>query len=112
MNYRAMVVHPSIGPPIAVQRASFTIEDATPCTGFWDKYLGLYVVFSSPNELNKTYFFSQEELQARRADVLEIALEVRDWLVPGIYGLQIQIRDVDTQQIRRKTDTKSLVLSD
>ena len=47
---------------------------------------------------------------AKKADVLEIAVEAKNWLIPGTYGLQIQIRDKDSQEIRRKTDTKTIVL--
>ena len=52
MNYRVEVIHPLLGKPFANQHAVFTVEDATPCTSYFDQDLALYVVFSSPEEQN------------------------------------------------------------
>ena len=62
MNYRATVVHPIFGEPIAMQRASFTLEDARLCTGYFDETLALFVVFTAPQGQNKTYKFTQQDL--------------------------------------------------
>ena len=62
LNYRVEMIHPLLGKPFANQHAVFTIEDATPCTSYWDQDLALYVVFSSPEEKNQTYKFDQQDL--------------------------------------------------
>lgn len=110
LNYRAEVLHPLIGKPIATQRAVFTLEDATPCTKYWDQGLALYVVFSSPYKKNQTFKYEQVDLFEMKADKFELAVETSWKLIPGIYGVEIQIRDEKTQVIKRKTETKTLDL--
>ena len=107
MNYRAEVLHPVIGPKIAIQRATFTVEDVDLCTGA-DSNLALYVVFSSPHKKNQTYIYTQDLLRQMKADTFEVAVESTCWLDPGTYGLQIQIRDMNSQIIERETQVKSI----
>jgi len=102
MNFRAEVLHPVFGPKLAIQRATFTVESVDTCTGK-DMNLALYVVFSSPHRKNKTYVYTQDLLRKMKADTFEIAVEATQWLDPGSYGLQIQIRDIDSQVIKRET---------
>ena len=110
LNYRAEVLHPLIGKPIATQRAVFTLEDAAPCTKYWDQSLALYVVFSSPYKKNQSFKYGQEDLFKMKADKFELAVETSWKLIPGTYGVEIQIRDEKTQVIKRKTETKTLDL--
>ena len=107
LNYRVDVIQPIGGPQLVIQRATFTVDDTSTCEGKEENY-GLYVVFSQPEKINDTYVFTQRTLQWLKADTYEAVIESINWLIPGEYSVQLQIRDIYRGVIIYATDLKTL----